>query len=225
MRKADMIKLTGLIGILGAVLTFASDMILLGRPVSASEFLQWNTETMAFIEDWKITIGTFAGILFLPLQIIGLIPLYQGLKPAGRRMPHVVALFSAHALIMGVAFHTSYAFIADGWKLKHAVEAGNSMVSGLVEKFSFYWTILLVTMFVELMISSAVFVALILKGKTLYPKWMAVFNPICVFLILYPLILLLPVPVGGYIAPGYLNLSVAAFFTLSTLVVSKRVKA
>lgn len=221
-KSAGLILIGGLAGITGVLVTVISDLILLGRPVNADMFFRLGTESMAGMAQWRITFGTFLGVFVLPLQIAGLIPFYVGLKPAGKLMPAVVTVMNAHAVMMGVAFHVSYAYIGSGWKLFYGLGSGNTAASGMIKSFDFYWRILVLTMLAEISLASAYYVFAILKRKTLFPKWMALLNPLVVFIVMYPLIYFIPAPVGGYIAPGYLNLSTMAFFILSTSVVYKR---
>lgn len=225
LKRADIILLGGLTGIFSALLTFASDMLLLGRPVSSYLFLQLGTQSMADLAHWRITSGTFLGIIVLPFQIIGLTSVYHGLKPAGKLWSYIVLLPSALALIMGIAFHVSYVFIGDGWKLVYLMGPNNSISSDIINRFVFYWKLIIIIIFIEILVSSVCFAVIILTRKTLYPKWMSIFNPICVFIFLFPMILIIPAPVGGYIAPGYLNLADMVFFTISTIVIYRTEKS
>jgi hypothetical protein len=224
--KANIVLALGLVGIIGVLLTIISDLILLGRPNNAYSFLKlgMGTETMANIAQWRITLGSFIGVIVLPFQIAGLAAVYHGLKPAGKVMPLVVVFTNVHALIMGVAFHISYAFIGSGWKLYYGIGPGNKISSELVKQFNFYWKILVTIMLIEILFSSIFYVALILRGKTLYPKWMAILNPLCVLLFMFPIIFVIPAPVGGFIAPTYMNISTLAFLTFSTVVIYKKLK-
>ena len=220
--SAGLVLTWGLVGIMGALLTAASDLVLLGRPNSAYSFFKLGTETMAVLPQWRITAGTFIGVAALPFQLAGLISLYYGLKPAGRVIPPVVLLTTAHALIMGVAFHASYAFIGSGWRLYYEMGQGNAAVLELIEKFDYYWRIIIIAALGELLIASILFVFLVLAGKTLYPKWMSLLNPICILLFMYCLIIILPAPIGGFVAPAYINLSTIAFLILSTVTVYRK---
>lgn len=222
--KANIVLTLGLVGILGVLLTIISDFILIGRPNSTYSFLKLGTESMAEIAQWRITLGTFIGVIVLPFQIAGLISVYHGLKPSGRVMPIMVVITNAHALIMGVAFHISYAFIGSGWKLYYKTGPGNNITSEIVERFDFYWKIIVIIMFTELLFSSIIYILLILKGNTLYPKWMALLNPLCILLFIFPFIFILPAPIGGFIAPAYFNITTMVFFCFSTAIIYKKLK-
>jgi hypothetical protein len=222
--KADIVLALGLTGIIGVILTIISDFILIGRPNSAYSFLKLGTESMADIAQWRITAGAFIGIVVLPFQIAGLISVYHGLKPSGRIMPLIVVIVNAHALIMAVAFHISYAFIGSGWKLYYEMGSGNRITNEIVRRFDFYWKIIIIIMLTELLFSSIIYVLLIMTGNTLYPKWMAILNPLCVLIFMFPFIFTLPAPVGGFIAPAYFNISTMVFLSFSTAVIYKKLK-
>jgi len=224
--KIDIILVLSVLGIIGVLITIISDLILLGRPINAFSFfkLGMGTENMAYVAQWRITLGSFLGVFVLPFQITGLMSVYQGLKTSGKVLPIVVVITNIHALIMGVAFHISYAFIGSGWKLHYEMGAVNKVSSELVNQFAFYWKVLVIIMATEVLFSSLIYVFLILKGKTLYPKWMALLNPLCVLLFLFPIIYICPAPVGGFIAPAYMNLSTMVFFVFSTVVIYRKLR-
>lgn len=216
-----MILIAGLIGITAAILTIISDIILLGRPDAAFSFFVLGTESMADLAPWRITVGTFLGVFALPFQIAGIIPLYFGLKPAGNKMAGVVLGGAVYALFMGVAFHVSYAFMGSAWKMYHETGLGNTVISEMMARFETFWMIIIVSVFIVLLLVSVCCVLLVLTGKSLYPKWLALLNPLCVFVFMYPLVAFLPAPLGGYVSPTYLNLSSLILFILSLALAKK----
>jgi len=222
--KADIVLAMGVVGMVSAFITIISDLILIGKPSNAYLFIKMGTESMADITQWRITVGALIGVIVLPFQILGLIPVYYGLKSSGRVMPLIVVITTAHALIMGVAFHISYAFIGSGWKQYYDMNSGYKITSELVKRFDFYWRILFIIMLIEILISSFIYAVLIAKGRTLYSKWMAVLNPICFLTFIFPFIFSLPAPLGGFIAPAYLNISTIIFYGFSTAVIYRRLK-
>jgi len=213
-RKVDIVKLLGFVGILAVSITIISDFILIGKPGSGDLFFKLGTESMAEIAQWRITVGAFLGVVALPFQVMGLLPIYYGLKPAGRVIPLIVVITNAHALLMGVAFHIAYAFIGSSWRLYYKSEPGNKITSEMVNRFDSYWKILIIIIFIEILFSSILYVMLILKGNTRYPKWMALLNQLCIAIVILPFIYILPAPIGGYIAPACLNISTMVFFIM-----------
>lgn len=222
-RKATFILAIGLIGIAGVVMTLISDFILIGRPNSSYSFFKLGTESMADFSQWRITVGTFLGIIVLPLQMAGLGTVYYGLRPAGKIKALLVILTNIHTLIMAVAFHISYAFIASGWKMYYEVGSSDVIAFKMLKRFDHYWRIVIVIMAIELAFASLCFIMFILKYKTLYPKWMALFSPICILLYIYPIVLVMPHPIGGFVAPAILNFGTMIFLILSTTTVYKSI--
>ncbi|MHB8127425.1 MAG: DUF6796 family protein [Mobilitalea sp.] len=222
--KSDLILVLSLLGMLSVLVTIISDFILIGKPSTAYSFLKLGTESMWDIEPWKITAGAFVGVVALPFQVLGLIPVYFALKPSGKVLPVMAVIANAHMLLMGVAFHISYAYIGTGWIIYHKNELTNQITTEIVDKFASYWMILVIIMFVELLFGSIIYVIVVLKGKTLFPRWMAIFNPLCIVLYTFPIVFILPSPIGGYIAPAYLNLSTLLFFTITLVVLYKKMK-
>lgn len=210
----------GLIGIISVLITIISDFILIGKPSTAYDFLLSGTESMWDISTARITIGAFIGVVALPFQSLGLVPVYYALKSSGKVLPAIAVISYAHALLMGVAFHISYAFIGYGWKLNHRPDA-TQITTDLMQQYNIYWIILMVIMTVEILLCSVIYSVVVAKGKTSYPRWMAIFNPALVVAITLPLVFLIPYPIGGYIAPACLNISTILFFIL-TMVLKRK---
>ena len=257
-RNARIVLISGMVGIISVMFTIISDLILLGRPESGYSFFLLPTECMTWIPGWRITLGTFLGVFMLPFQIAGLVPLYIGLKPSGKAIPAVTGLIGSHGLIMGVAFHTTYAFMAGGWKLYHSAAGSVSLTTGsetgsfigsgtgsltagsgagglasgpvsgspssLMRDFEFYWKLIIIIMVTELILLSVLYIVTVLRGKSLFPKWMAILSPAAIVAAVVLVLLALPAPVGGYAAPTMLNLSNLTFFIISASVIYRKLK-
>jgi hypothetical protein len=221
--KVKLVLVLSLLGIASVFITIISDFILIGKPNSAYDFLMLGTKSMWDISALRLTIGAFVGVVILPFQLLGLVPVYYALEPAGKILPIMTIIVNAHTLLMGVAFHISYAFIGSGWT-HYYQENANLNTSLLVNQFDLYWMILAVIMFVELLFCSIVYVIVVVKGKTLFPKWMAIFNPMGIIIMTFPLIFAIPYPVGGYVGPAYLNISTMIFFIITLTVAYKKMK-
>lgn len=208
----------GVVGIIAVIITIISDFILIGRPNSAIDFLKLGTESMAGLSQWRITVGTFLGVVAIPFQIAGLATVYYGLKPAGKFKALIVVISTAHALMLAVGFHIAYAYIASGWKLYYETGASDLVAAEMLKRFDNYWLITLIILAVEATFSSVFYIITIIKNKTLYPKWMAFLNPMCILVSVFIVMLVLPYPIGGFIAPAFLNLSTLIFLVSQLLV-------
>lgn len=217
-------KLSLKISILAVILTIVSDFILLGRPSSSYSFFKLGTESMALIPMWRITLGTFLGIMVIPLQGFGLIAVYYSLKNGGKIKALTAVLTIFHASSMAVAFHMSYAYIASGWQLFYQAGKSNLLITQLLNRFNYFWTLLLIIIAIEIAIGSAIYSWMIIKKNTLYPKWMALYNPAFTLMYTYLIILLMPYPIGGYLAPAFLNISTLIFMIISLFVIKDKIK-
>jgi len=65
---------------------------------------------------------------------------------------------------------------------------------------------------------------MVLTGKTLYPRWMAIFNPIVLLLLSFILFAIAP-EIGKYTLPIALNMGYFIFFSLSTLQLARVCKS
>lgn len=212
------------ISILAIILTIVSDFILIGKPNSSYSFFKLGTESMALIPMWRITLGTFLGIIVIPFQGLGLIAVYYSLRNGGKIKALITVLTIFHASCMAVAFHMSYAYIAGGWHLLYQAGRQSFYILEMINRFDYYWTLLLVLIGIEISVSSGIFSWMIIKKETLYPRWMAIFNPGFTLIYTYLIIFLMPYPIGGYLAPAFLNISTLIFMTLSLLTISKKIK-
>ncbi|HKL99486.1 MAG TPA: DUF6796 family protein [Mobilitalea sp.] len=221
-RVARIVQIFGIIGIMGVLTTIISDIILLGRPSSAAEFFHNATKCMADISHGRITAGTFIGVIALPFQVLGLAPLYYGLKSSGKVLPLIVVLIDAHALLMGVAFHMSYTFMGRGWKFYQESGLDQNIISDLLHRFDDYWGLLILIIATELICGTIIYIIIILKRTSSFPKWMALVNPLVVMSLVLPLIYILPSPIGGYIGPTVLNLSTLIYILVTMLLFGKK---
>ncbi len=215
------VRLFGLIGISAVFITIISDVILLGTPTSAYTYFTHPTECMATIPPWRIMTGVLVGVCMLPFQLAGLAPVYYGMQPAGKKLQLLALLPAAHALMMGIAFHTAHAFIAEGWRLSYGFSPANATIDAMVKGFDLYWVLLLVFMLAEMLLCSGVLAISVWKGRTRFPKWVAVCNPLLVLGVVFLVLLVLPAPVGGYIAPTIMNTTSLTYMALSLRLVDR----
>lgn len=212
--KSNKILILGLIGIFATIITAISDVFLLGRPTDAREFFMLNTKIMVYLETWRISLGTIMGIISLPFQALGLVLLYDGIREANKYVRYLIVILIGHGLTMGIAFHTSYAFIGNALKLQNSIGADNTYYVELINKFNFYWNFIIAFIAIEVLISSIFYIISVLNKKTIYPKWMAMLNPIGVLILVYLFLIVLPKPFGGYIAPAYFHIGIMFFYTI-----------
>lgn len=205
----------GFFGLIAAIITGISDVLLLGTSVSGFEFISKPTEVMSLISNWRIAIGTLLGVFALPFQILGLIGVFYCIKKSNKILVAGNLIPFIHAVFMSVAFHMSYAFMAFGWKNLNTNLPNSHDAKILIEKFEFFWRFILIIMIVELVTGSVFLAIAVYKKQTLYPKWIMYLNPLTIFLCVFMFVAIIPAPLGGFIAPTFLNMSMAIFISIT----------
>jgi hypothetical protein len=168
------------------------------------------------ISEQRTNIGHFMGVIGAPLYAVGGFHIYQMLKPANRRWAFILFMTMAYGCAMGGVWISSRASIS---AIINAPQY--SELSHLVELYNLRYETLLNIMRVVILAISAIYIWLVLTGRSLYPKWMAFFNPILLIVMSFVLYLTVPT-IGKYIMPIALNVAFFIFYSLSIWFASKQ---
>jgi hypothetical protein len=201
----NILKLTGIVGLVGAVLCGTGEFLLHFDPQARFS----GYDFMADISDARLTTGHFFAVVGVPLYFVGVWHISEMLKPAGEKLSNSLFLIGSFGFLYGAMCMSSRASIGS---LVHYPEliAGTNLVS-LYELRS---ETLLQVIRVTTLLISIIYVVMVLTGKSRYPKWMAATSPI-VLLILNFVIYLIAPSVGKFVMPIALNVGFAVFFLLS----------
>jgi len=212
--------ITGIIGIFAAILVGAGEFLLHYSP--AGDYADdGNYVYLLQVSEWRITTGHFLGVIGAPFYLVGFWHIYLGLKPYGKIIPYLVFFISAYGFIFGTVWIGSRASIALLTQANYAAEGHNSEVlRGLMDFYILHSESLLQVIRATTLISSLAFIILVLTGKTLYPRWMALFNPIVLLVSSFILFAVAP-EIGKYTMPIALNMGYFLFFSLSTIQLMK----
>ena len=206
MKKNSAIVTTGFIGLLGAVLTGTGEFLLhfddLARFGLENHFLLG-------ISEEQTTLGHFFGVLGAPLYLVGCWHIYLMLKPANPRWSLIAFFTAAYCFVIGAVWIGSRANIS---ALVNAPESPELLP--LIDLYDLrYETLLWVTRTTVLFLS-AIFIWLTLTGRSNYPKWMALLNPILLLVASFVAFVVAP-GVGKYLLPIALNVAFFIFFAAS----------
>ncbi len=201
------LKLTGIIGLVGAIITGTGEFLLHFDP--AARFSGY--DFMADISDARLTAGHFFAVVGMPLYFVGMWHIAQMLKPAGEKLSNILFLIGSFGFLFGAMWMSSRASIGS---LVHYPELIAN--TNLVELYQLRSETLLQVIRITTLVISGIYVYLVLTGKSRYPKWMAATSPI-VLLILNFVIYLIAPSVGKFVMPIALNVGFSAFFLLSLI--------
>ncbi|MDF1747080.1 MAG: hypothetical protein P1V19_25535 [Gimesia sp.] len=203
------LKLTGLLGLLAAILVGTGEFLIHFDPLarfsdSSYNFMLDTTET-------RLTTGHFFAMIGIPFYFIGSWHIYQMLRSASNKLAFTAFLIASYGFIFGAVWMGSRASIGS---LAHHAE----LIKGtdLVSLYQLRYETLLQVIRITTLILSGIYIYLVLTGRTRYPKWMAAVNPIVLILLSF-LIFAFNKDIGIYIMPIALNVAFAIFFTCSLL--------
>lgn len=199
--------LTALIGLLAATLVGMGEYLL--HYDAQARFTEGGYNFMIGIPGSRSTVGHFLGVFGATLYPIGCYHIFLMLRPANHRWAYNAFLVGTFGFIVGAVWIGSRASISALIQLPASTE-----VTGLIGLYDLrYETLLQVIRFTTLVVS-IIFVWLCLTGRTYYPKWMALFNPILLIITNFVLFAIAP-SIGKYTMPIALNVAYAIFFALS----------
>jgi hypothetical protein len=200
------ITTTGLIGLFAAILVGAGEFLLhfdaLGRFGDSYDFMRG-------VEAKRTTIGHFLGVFGVPLYLVGFWHLMKMLEPANRLASRVAFATLSYGIIVGGVWIGSRAGIS-------AVVNDPTLtdIAPLISLYELRYENLLQVTRLAVLGFSIIFIWLVLSGRSHYPRWMTLLNPICLILASFAIWMIVPV-VGIYLMPIALNVAFAFLFIFS----------
>lgn len=211
--KNENIILTGVVGLLAAILTGVGEFILHFDPLA-----RFGTGYGFFggISDERTSIGHFVAVLGAPLYLVGCWHIRLMLRPASERWSLVAFFVGSYGFLVGMVWIGSRASISALINMPSLPE-----VQQLVDLYDIRYESLLQVIRISVLILSAIFVWLTLTGRSLYPRWMAWLNPILLTAASFFVFVIQP-GVGKYLMPIALNVAFAVFFAASILTITRK---
>lgn len=207
--------LTAMIGLLAATLVGIGEYLL--HFDAQARFAAGGYDFMLGISDSRSTAGHFIGVFGATLYPIGCYHIYQMLRPANQRWAYAAFLIGSFGFMVGVVWIGSRASISALMQLPASAE-----ITGLIELYDLRYETLLQVIRITTLVVSIIIIWLSVTGRSHYPKWMALFNPILLIVANFVLFLVAPA-LGKHTMPIALNVAFFIFFAMS-LIFAFRVK-
>jgi hypothetical protein len=208
-------RVAGALGALGALLGAFGDLST-GYAVTqppAMNTVMWLSladfvEFLALKSQWDLLLGHYLGVLFIPLNVLGLWHVYLALAPANVSFAVLFLGVGTFLAVVGSVFHGMVGPVVT------AARVGGEPT--LVQVAAYFEPIgLMLTVFGMLL-----FLALagrIWMGRTVFPRWMAWVSPAVMQVLLTGLAYVTPLQISVALLITGFNLSVFLFFAISTL--------
>ena len=219
MNEQKLLRLTGSIGMLAALMGFTADWLLYGGSYGGAEFRTMYQKIMSDVSNTRLMAGGLLGPIEAAFYIVGFWHIYLALRPGGKTLAAITFGGLSWSVIVGAgAYHS--AFVFKGLLIRAQKAIADPQISWfqvLLSDASQYIHLLYNVMFILGLAATFTFLFLILFRKTLYPKWMVLFVPTLWVLVLPQIAQNIPAPVGGMLMGGSMNLSFLLYFAVSTI--------
>lgn len=203
------VRVFGLFGILGGLTLFIGDMLFYYHSSNTNLI-----ENMGNASNDRIIASGITALFAAWFLVLGVGQIYHAFKPSKSVFRNIVlSCFGAIFIAYGV-IHGAYIAIATSAKL--AIE-NNLNISETVSLANEANSILRLFVYPIFGILSVLFIILVWKRKTLYPRWIILFFPLIPFLMQGSICKSLSGSMWVVICGGYLNLILILFFTASTI--------
>jgi len=177
-----------------------------------------NYEFFKFVPVENLTTGHFLAVIGLPFYFAGYIHIYRMLRSGNEFLARLVLAIGFVAFAVGGIWIGSRASIGNIIHLKDAIEP--SIYQNLLAHYTEHMEVLVEVLRLVIALLSIVFVIAILKGGTYYKKWMAIFNPIVILVLVFST-LFWAEGLAKHLAPIAMNVTHFILFGLSLYQLSK----
>ena len=208
--------ITALLGLVAAVVVGSGEYLL--HYDALARFSEGGYDFMQGISANRATLGHFLGVFGATLYPVGCYHVYLMLRPASQRWAFAAFLIGSFGFMVGAIWIGSRASVSALVQLPPSAE-----ISGLIGLYELRYEPLLQVIRLTTLTLSLIVVVLALSGRSHYPRWMALFNPILLIIMSFIIFAVAPA-IGKHMMPIALNIAFFVFFLLS-LVFARRVEA
>ncbi len=212
--NANTIRLFGYLGLLGAIIVGVGEFSIQYAPQGGYE--EPGYHYFEAIPAWRLTLGHYLGVLAAPLYILGYFHICLCLSPANKKAAMILSLIAAYAFIIATVWLGGRVNLA---LTAQAIVAGRADTQ-LLEAIAGYNEPLVNVLRVAMVVASGIWVWLIMTGRSLYPKWMAIFSPILLLIVMFASYRVVPA-IGQYLLPIAMNAAHFCLFALSLFAIRK----
>ena len=172
------------------------------------------------IGQYQMELAHFIMVPFIPLYLFGYGHFYLALRPGSKRLAQAVLVLGIWAIVISAIWVGSRAHLGITVQALQDVE-NPEIRTTILESYDLLMENLLGILRMLIIVISLCFTACILKGNTLYPKWMAFFNPVVLLVIVLALYFYVR-PIGQYLAPTAMNVAHVIIFSASLFALRSR---
>lgn len=221
-KTLNILRLTGIVGIVASILLCIGAELMFYYPNIEPGFsnLINSMTSPANVPHWRLVIGHYLVILSFPIAIYSVLHIYLALKPGGQLLTILLVMVELATGTIGTVYNGTIPLFGTAEKVKNTLpESVQPALVQMLADFQDFQNGLQTVFLSGMVIWSLIFIILVLPGKTLYPRWMALFNPVLLGITLVMILSIMPQKIAEYLAPAFFFGSNLIFYTASTIAV------
>ncbi len=156
-----------------------------------------------------VIVGHYLMLIGLPLYIAGYYHIYLGIRVGNETLAKLILAIGIFAFMTGGVWAGSRAMLTE------IVKSENQL---LLNYYKQHYEVLVNVLRIIIFLISVCWVTALVGTKTMYPKWMAFFNPIMILGLVFLTYLLIP-GIGKFLVPTAMNVTHFIFFSFSILMI------
>jgi len=221
-----LLRITGLLALLGTLLYAVGDVLLLASKASLDNYpklkpfakLLSDAEKMVVLSPRRLMWGALLGVFATPFVIVGYWQIYQGFKSANATIAITTVSLFVIASVIGAFVHGTFYYMGEYVHALNKVEDGSQAV--IAEMIGRHRKLLILTyapVLILIVIASILFSIIVASGKTSFPIWMAGINPVTLMMAWLIIKRILPQIVRDWTEGAGFNIAYLAFFAFTTV--------
>jgi hypothetical protein len=208
------IKILILLGLLGSVLVGIGEYLLHFLPEGPGG----EVSMLEHVPLKRASIGHFFAVFGAPLYFAGYYGLREFLKKSSETLANMLLILGVLAFFIGGIWISSRYFGAEVLQRSQ----GTADYSFYLQSYEDHYQVLVWVLRIIIALLSVVYVLLIMKNKQGLPKWLAIFNPLVLLIIIISSLVWFN-PLGVHIAPIAMNVTHFIFFGILLLQFKKHI--
>lgn len=205
---------TGLAGLLGALGVGIGEWLM--QFTQAGKIDETTYNYFLDVKPANLSLGHFLCVLTGPLYFLGYLHLGKALDRENGWLGKTITGLGIYSFGVGIAWIGGRVYLGLSRKAVEAGEASPQLFKALTEHNEPFITVLRIA----ILLISFLWVFAILKGKSYYPKWMALLSPILILVSIFVLYATIPA-LGKYILPSAMNVTHLLVFGTSLFYCNK----
>ena len=224
--NTDVLHITGILAILGAMIYAIGDVLLLASKVNLDDYpnlirfqkLLSDAEKMVVLPPNRMIWGALLGVFSTPLILTGYWQVYQGLSGANEALAITTILLFGSATVIGAFVHGTFYYMGEYVQALNKVDEHSQVI--IADMIGRHRKVLIITyapVLIFIIIASILFSFLVATKETLFPVWMAVVNPVTATIAWLLIKRILPKLITDSLEGAGFNIAYFVFFTCTTL--------